>query len=171
MVHNQKSDDVLTVMAPGNNEYSACRLRVRQDRRFVIYPQRFSGAIQRKYFSKDFWEAYIGEYANAELHSVTDNAGLGRGFASWADVSFLDDANVQKRGIMFVSLYNDTAYVLECAAEMEAFPKWHDAFLSVGKSVNFRKIIHEFPAGNYRDFLGDGPIEIHGERPMDVTFY
>jgi hypothetical protein len=171
LTSNQLPDDQMTVLAPGNGEYAACRLRAREDRRFLVYPQRYSGAVQRKNFSKDFWSQYVAEFPAGELNSVTDNAGLGRGFASWADISFIADGNVQKRGLAFVSLYNDTAYIMECSAEASVYDQWHNAFLNVAKSVDFRKVIHEFPAGNYRDFLGDGAIEIRGERPIDTRFY
>src|SRR5688572_10187132 len=55
LTSNQMPNDQLTVLAPGANEYAMCRLRADKDRRFLIYPQRYSAAIQRKNFSKDFW--------------------------------------------------------------------------------------------------------------------
>lgn len=173
MIHDQKGDDVLTVLAPGENDHAGCRLRVREDRRFVIYPARFSAPIQRLNFSKDFWEDYLGEYNNAVLNSVTDNAGLGRGLASYADASYITSTGLkmEKRALLFVSLYNDKEYILECSAEAHAYDKWYHSFLSVAKSVDFRKVIHEFPSGHYRDFSVDGPVKINNARKVETAYY
>lgn len=173
MTSNQHPNDEMTFYAPGENDHASCKLRVTQDRRYVIYPQRFSGPLQRKNFSRSFWEAYAGEYDEAVLNSVTDNAGLGRGFAGSADISYITSIGpkVAKRGLMFVSLYRDKAYLLECSAEQAAYEKWFHSFLAVAKSVDFRKEIHEFPAGNYRDFIQDKPVRIQNERDIDVVYY
>ena len=36
---NMKPDDQLTVMGPGKNDLAMCRVRVREEGRFKIYPQ------------------------------------------------------------------------------------------------------------------------------------
>ena len=173
MVHDQKPDDVLTFLAPGENDHAGCTLRVREDRRFVIYPVRYSGSIQRLNYSRDFWEKYITEYDNGVLNAVTDNASLGRGFASYADASYVTTIGpkMNKRALIFASVYNDRAYILECSAEAASYDKWYNSFLSIAKAVNFRKIIYEFPAGNYRDFLQDPAVRIEGDRNIDVSYY
>jgi hypothetical protein len=170
---NQKPDDVLTFVAPGFNDHASCRLRVREDRRFVVYPARFSGQVQRLNYSKDFWDKYASEFEESRVNMVTDNASFGRGFASYADISFVNEVGLkaEKRALSFVSLYNDKAYVLECSTEVAAYDKWHNSFLSIAKSVNFRKEIHEFPAGNYRDYMKNSTVRIENERPMDVVYY
>ncbi len=172
MSHGQKPGDVMTFWAPGVNDHASCRMRVRDDKRFVIYPQRYSDEVQRLNFSKDFWDAYVGEFKDAVVHETRDNAGLGRGFAGYADVSFVTaiGQKVEKRGIAFVSLYGDKAYVLECSAQVQAFNKWYKTFMSVAKSVDFRKSIYEFPGANYRSFLKDANVIIHGEHEADVYY-
>lgn len=169
VVHNQKPDDQVTIIAPGNDE-AVCRMRVHGDRRFVIYPRYLDDEVQRTNVSREFWQSYINEFDGAVLHSVTDNAGLGLGNASWADVSFITDAGprLQKHGIMFASIYNDKAYVFECAAAEEAFGKWQHQFLSVLKSVDMRKIRHEYVNGYYRNFMGDAPLHVYGAMPEDT---
>lgn len=172
-VHNQKTDEVMSFTAPGDGEYASCRMRVRDDKRFVIYPVRYSDEIQRTNYSYGFWDSYLGEFDDYVVHKVVDNASLGRGYASYAEASYATvvSPKVQKRGIMFASQYFDKTYILECSAEVHAYHEWKDAFLSVAKSVNFRKSIHEFPAGNYRDFLRDGALVIQNARPVDVAVY
>ncbi len=172
-VSNQQPNDVITIVAPGENDYAECRLRVKEDRRFVIYPREFADEIQRTSVSKEFWEKYVGEYRSALIYAVGDNAGLGNGFASWADVSFVSPAGakVQKRGLAYATVYNDTAYVLECSAEASVFQKWYHPFLSVLKSVDMRDEYATTVNGHYRDFQNDGKLRIHGEKDVDLFIY
>ncbi len=172
--HNQKSDDMLTVWAPGTYDHASCKMRVREDRRFVVYPVRYSGEIQRSAYSKDFWFDYLNEYTDPYVAYVTDVGGLGRGFASYAEAFYTTAVGpkVVKQAIMFVSQYHDKTYILECSAEIAAYPKWHKAFLSVAKSIDFKKSISDMKTGHYtRDFLGDGQLIIYGERPFDDTYH
>lgn len=173
VIHNQKPDDVFTVVAPSDGAMPMCRLRVREDRRFVIYPARFADNIQRVHFSRDFWEQYAGEYQAATLQDVHDDAGLGRGFGSYAHIAFISEAGprMQRRGVAFAALYNDKAYILECSSEASAFEQWYRPFLSIAKSVDFRKEVHELPGGHYRHFPVDGKVRINGQHPKDVIYY
>lgn len=171
-VHNQSPDDVLTVMGPGENDHALCRIRVREDKRFAIYPQRYSDNIQHIAFSQDFWDEYLGEYDNAKIHEMHDDAGLGRGFGSWILASYGTPLGpkMDKTAIMFVSHYNNKTYISECSAEKHAYSKWHNSFLSFVKSVDFRKEIHELPTGNYWNFLNQ-TVKIRNARPMDVYYH
>lgn len=172
-IGNQQPDDIVTIAAPGANDHAECRIRVREDRRFVIYPRDFADSIQRVNYSFDFWEKYIGAFDGAVINEVRDNGGLGNAFASWADVSFIAPGatKVQKRGIMFAGVYNDHAYIYECSAENEAFMKWYHPFLSVLKSVDMRPEYTANVNGHYRDFQNDPVLRIYGERPVDLYIY
>jgi len=81
-IHNQKPDDVLTVVAPGDGEFATCRVRVREDRRHLIYPPHLSAEVQRVAYSKEFWFDYMGEYDDSYIADVTYSflyqAGSGR---------------------------------------------------------------------------------------------
>jgi hypothetical protein len=169
-IHNQQPDDVLTVAAPGDGEYATCRLRVRDDGRFKIYPTRYSDEIQRLNYSRDFWDAYVGEFAGASINGVWDDAGLGDGFASFADVSFISNAGpkVQKRGIMFATVYGNNTYIAECSSETASYEHWYKNFLSFVKSVDFRDAYHIHPNGWYRDFTTDEVIRIRGAKDVDL---
>lgn len=172
-IHHQKPDEILSVVAPGQNDFAGCRIRVNEDRRFVIYPRNRAGAIQRTAVSREFWENYINEFDNATLHNVTDNGGLGNGFASYADVSFVTAVGprVQKRGLMFATIYNDKAYVFECSAEHSAYDKWHRNFLSMVQSLDMRQDYATTRNGHYREFLEDPELRIHGMKPVDLYVY
>lgn len=168
---NQKKDDKLTVSAPGDNALASCRVRVRDDRRFVIYPQhRFGSDIQKVAYSREFWDRYLGEYDEVTLDVFKDEAGLGRGHASMAEASYLtaEGTIARKRGIMFATLYNDRVYIVDCSAEESAYQKWRGDFLGIVKSIDFTKTIHELPTGNYRKFLNDAEVIIEGADELDV---
>ncbi|MCK5284877.1 MAG: hypothetical protein KAJ86_04745 [Alphaproteobacteria bacterium] len=173
MSHDQKPDDVVTFLAPGAGDYASCRMRIREDKRFAVYPRRYEDEIQRVYFSRSFWEGYVSEFTDAVLNDVHDNAGLGRGFASYADVSFVTavGSKVEKRGIMFASLYGNKVYVAECSAQSNAFSKWYPSFMSIVKSVDFRKRVPEFSGGYYRNFFQDYKLVIYGKGEMDRDYY
>ena len=173
MRHNQKPDDVVTFYAPGPGDFASCRVRVREDKRFVIYPVRYSGEIQRLNVSKDFWNGYLADYSDVVVNQGIDNVGLGRGFAGFVNASYTTaiGPKVAKRSIAFASIYGDKAYITECSAQASVFDKWYPTFMSVIKSVDFRKSIHEFPSGHYRDFINDSQVIIFGKREIDKDYY
>lgn len=172
MVHNQKPDDILTFIGPSQEAFPVCRMRIRQDRRFLIFPYRYAKNIQHLYYSDDFWEAYAGEFLEGEVTLASDNAGLGRGRGSFAEIEFMPDAapKVKRKAVAFVTLHRDKAYILECSAAHEFYMQWLPAFLSVAKSVEFKADIAQMPGGHYKPLHGARAIEIAGEREVD-TYY
>ncbi len=175
-VNNQKPDDVLTIVAPtnadGSNDFAACRMRVREDRRFAIQPARYAEQIQRESFSFDFWEAYAGEYNNTRIVEVRDGAGLGREVASMADFTFesVSDPDVQKRGLAFASLYNNRLHIFECTAAIDAFMGWVPEFRKIMHTVDLSRIGNGKPQGQYRNFTKDKRLAIHGPDSQPYMF-
>lgn len=165
VVNNQKPDDMLTLRLPSEDAGGMCRVRVREDKRFSIYPVRYSASIRDAYFSDEFWGEYLMEFKNAELIGVRSDAGLGRGFASYAQARFepVVGTEMKKQGLMLASLYGNRLYIAECSAREEMFPLWQDAFLSFVKSIDFKKVDQQIPRGNYRDFV-EPPLKIHGPK-------
>jgi hypothetical protein len=173
MVNNADPNDIVTVMPPSGRATASCRLRARNDERYMIYPVEFSSAIQRIDYSRDFWNAYLTEYNNPYIMDFQDNAGLGRGFASYATVGFesaVKGPMMSRRAVLSAALYNGTAYILECSCHADAFAEWKQPFMSIAKSVDFRKAHHELEVGNYRNFLADPRIEFEG-RGHSYTSY
>lgn len=173
-VSSNEPDDVLTIMPPSGRAHAACRVRVREDGRSLIYPPRLSDAIQKTDYSLPFWEKYLKEYNDAKIVNFRDGAGLGRGFASYATAEY--DSAVQgpymhRKALMFASLYDDKAYVLECSSHRDAFNDWKGLFLSIAGSMDFRKIDNELITGNYRNFLADPKIEFEGVEGNETTYY
>lgn len=167
---NQMPDDKLTVLAPGTHEFAGCRVRVREDRRFVIYPGKFDKNIQKVEFSREFWDDYLGEYNIIEVDHFRDGAGLGFGHASMVEATYETTAEpiVRKRGMMFASLYHDQLYIVDCSSQAEVYQKWRPSFLGIIKSVNFKKVTHENTNGHYRPFDDDAPVEVQGPNKLDV---
>lgn len=160
-VLSQKSDEALTIMAPsakdGKQNFAACRMRVRAEPRYKIYPARFGDNNNRDLFTKDFWEGYLAENVGYNINDHRTNAGLGRHFASMVHANYVsfDDPGQQKQAVIFASLYNNKVYLIDCSSTIETFQSFYPQFMSIIKSVGFRKEIHEVPNGEYRPFLSD----------------
>lgn len=170
-VQNQKSDDKLTIAGPGENNLASCRVRVRDDKRFMIYPsQKFADDIQKVGFSKEFWQNYLGEYDDVEIDAFRDGAGLGRGHASMIETSYTtaEGTIAKKRGMMFATLYGNRVYIVDCSSEETFYDKWRPDFLGIIKSVDFKKVDHENLNGNYRDFQDDKDVVIQNGKKQEV---
>lgn len=162
MVNNAKPDDVITIAALSGEGQATCRIRVREDRRYVIYPPELSEAVQRVHFSKAFWAEYLtAEYRDPEMYIVRDGMGLGRGFATYTLADYTSDVpggEIRRRGMIIASNYNGKLYIYECSAHHLAFDMWKHMFRSILKTVDFQKQYHELPSGNYRAFMEDGYV-------------
>jgi len=170
-INNQKADDELTIAAPGVNDYATCRVRVRKDRRYVIYPGKFDSDVQKVAYSRDFWNTYLGEYDDVVVDTFKDHSGLGRGYASMAEASYetAEGSLVRKRGVMFASLYHDRVYIADCSAEESVYHEWRPAFMSVVKSLDITAgVRHSKARGHYRPFDKDDKVEVLGRRKLDT---
>lgn len=153
---NRSPSDILSVAAPSNGDDPTCKIKVSDDKRYVIYPPDFGDAIQREAVSIPFWKNYMAHYDDYAIDRVYDGGGLGRWLASYAFASYSKrdgTAHQQRRGIMFASLYNDKMYIVECSALNHGYDRWDNDFRSIIKSIDFKKAYHEHPIGEYHDFL------------------
>jgi len=168
-VHNQKPDEILSVAAPGIGDFAGCRLRVRQDDRFLIYPREYAGNIQRTSYETAFWNDYLREHDEAGITSYS-HGGFGRGFGSVIEAGYRSavGSKIWKRALIAAAPYYDKVYILECSAAVDAYPKWTVGFTNILRSVDFEKIIHDHPNGEYRRFTGDGELRIHGRKPKHL---
>lgn len=156
--NNHNPDDVLTITAPSANDDPTCKVKVSNDRRYVIYPSTYGDAVQRDAVSIPFWKSYMGHYDDYVLDRVYDGGGLGRWLASYALGSYSvrnGSVSQQRRGIMFASLYFDTLYIVECSSLNHAYERWEKDFRSIIKSIDFKKSFHQRKTGEYRNFLND----------------
>lgn len=178
-VHNQKPDEVFSFAAPGVSDFAGCRVRVRAEERFKIYPARFSDNLARTVLDKEFWEEYLAENRGYRINDLHMNTGLSRGFGSHVHANYMsyDDPGQQKQAVIFASLYNNNVYVVDCSSKIEVFDKWYPQFMSFIKSVSFDKQVHELPNGHYRPFMMDCPTwvrngpDIFHKRDVDLKKY
>lgn len=177
-INNQKPDDIVTVLGPSQDDYPVCRLRAREDKRYVVDPVWKSAAVQKLAYSGAFWESYTGEYDNVQVHQYQDGAGLGRAFASMGIASYNlpgYDPSALRTGIMWGGLYYDTAFILDCSSSTKSFADWQPDFLSIAKSVDMRKTHHELVTGNYRNFITGNtvtePVMSGRKEKIGETFY
>jgi len=170
--NNQSAGDILTVYGAGAHEYATCRVNDQKEGRFKIYPIDFSRPIQHLHFSQKYWDDYFAQYKDPVVTTMRDDAGLGSGFASMAEVSYetAQGARMMRRGIAFVSFYNNHVYTVECSAEASAYEKWRDSFLSFAKSVDFKPHTNYAITGYYRDFDEDKTLKISGRTVLDDQY-
>lgn len=171
VLNNQAYDEVLRIAAPTVSERfeeAQCRMRVRKDERFKMHPISHSDELQRQYYSGEFWEDYTNEFKYGQINHVQNNAGLGRGFASFADITFesFEHPRMMRRGIAFVSLYENQVHIIECSVEQKAYSIWYPSFMDIIKSVDFDGNDAVYRNGYYRNFY-EGATVIKGRRPMD----
>lgn len=170
--NNRKPEDKLTVMAPSDNDQPVCKVKVTDDRRYVIFPPELGRDVQKTAVSVPFWKDYLGEYDGYNLSRVYDGAGLGRWHASYALASYkthLGTAQQTRRAIMFASLYNDKLYILECSSLNHAYERWAPMFQSIVKSVDFKKAYHELKIGDYANFLKGADLYFWSQTGPDGT--
>jgi hypothetical protein len=160
----RQPDEVLTLLAPSSsaNEDAVCRFRVREDKRFMIYPPHLHKDVQPVAYSEQFWRDYLNEYDNVDFYGYSDGAGLGRGFGSFAVAGYeaaMFSPYGQRRGIATASLYFGKLYIADCSARAEAFSQFQPLFLSVIGSVDFTKTHDELWTGDYREFLNEAAMQ------------
>lgn len=163
-INNQQPDDVITLSLPSNGDEAVCRVRAREDRRFVIYPNRYRDEVRDINFATDYWKEYTSAYDNVTMVRQQNEAGLGQGFASMTLVSFTTpptEPEAQKAGLMAVTNYGDKVYIAECTSKAEMYPDYHVPFLSFFKTISFKPAYSVTKVGNYRNFLKDwGTINV-----------
>jgi hypothetical protein len=174
-VNNLHPETILTIMGPAEKDQPVCKINVRDDKRFTIYPARYGDAVQRVAVSTGFWRSYMGNYDDYTIDRVYDGAGLGRWFASFALGSYsqrFGTAMQTRRAIMYASLYNDKLYVLECSTLNHAYERWAADFKGIIKSVDFKKAYHELPHGEYANFLKESELYFWAQTgPEGTTAY
>ncbi len=175
MASQRQPEEVLTLLAPSTSgEDALCRVRVREDRRYLIYPPHLGREVQTVSYNRDFWDEYLNEYDNVAVYGTVDEAALGRGFGSFVVAGYdaaMFSPDRRRRGIAASSLYFDKAYIVDCSASIESFERWQPLFLSVIGSVDFTKTHDELWSGNYRNFFADPRLEFKWPGTQAVNRY
>lgn len=176
---HQKPDEVFKIIAAAKGYNPMCRIRVRSDNRFSMYPpHQFASHIQRSNYGAPFWQKYLAQYKNAQILRFQDHAGLGQGPASYIEASFYDiigqgsqKRHVYKRAIMSVTHINNKAYIFECNADHKYYDRWHLRFLNILSQIEINNQAAKSVHGKYRDFTQDRTIRINRTREIDAYYY
>lgn len=175
MQNNVGDNTILTVMGSSYNDQPVCKVDVKDDKRYTIFPAKYGADIQKIAVSTPFWEKYLAQYDEYNLGTVYDGAGLGRWYASYALASYnrhFGTVIQQRRAIMYASLYRDKLYVIECSALDHAYERWEGDFRGIIKSVDFDKAYHEVPTGEYANFLEEAETFFWSQTsPLGTTAY
>lgn len=167
-INNQLPIDVITFSVPSGGDNATCKVSSEEDKRFLMYPNKYRADIRDQNFTNKFWEKYAVKYNGVNVIRYMDNAGLGQGFSSMVLVSFLtppetaDGSDMQDRGgVMAVTNYGDKVYVAECSSYLPSYGLYHIQFMDFFKSISFKKYYHESVVGDYRNFLNEmGTIDV-----------
>ncbi len=172
--NGQDPDDLVTLAAPSGRANAYCRIRSHEDKRYAIFPPRFNKDVQQVEYSLSFWDQYLREYQQPELYNLQNATGMGRGWASFAEAGYTASVpypEMERRSVLFASLYNNRVYILDCSCHKDAFETWKGPFLSIAKSIDFKKANHELLTGHYRNFMNDGRIIMRGADGNYTTAY
>ena len=168
-INNQLPIDVITFSVPSGDDNATCKVSAQEDRRFIMYTNKYRADIRDVNFTQKFWEKYASNYNSVNVIRYADNAGLGQGFSSMILASYLtpptndeDGSGAQdKGGIMAVTNYGDKVYVAECSSNLPSYGTYHVQFMDFFKSISFKKYYHELVVGDYRNFLNEmGTIDV-----------
>lgn len=172
---NVNPDTILTVFGPSETGQPMCRIDVRDDRRYTMFPARYGDAIQQVAVSRPFWEKFLAQYDKYELGNVYDKAGLGRWHASFALAGYSKRFGTvlqSRSAIMFASLYGPKLYIVECSSLAHEYDRWELDFRGIIKSIDFEKAFHELPTGEYANFLKDAEMYFWAPQgPEGTTAY
>ena len=163
-INNQEPDDILTIAAPSGEQSAYCKIRARDDRRYMIYPPHLHPDVQKVAVNQEFWQEYISDYYDPVSELYYDESGLGSGYGSYALAEYgksFTGGFMRRRGMLLASLYNGNVFIMECSARKDSYVLWAEDFMSIARTVEFDKKQHELYTGNYRDFLGEGFAPIY----------
>ncbi len=163
IISNQNPDTILTVIAPDTEAMPICRLRVREDKRFRMYPVQFESDIQKVAYSHNFWIDYLmGQYDNLNIAQSLDEAGLGRSFAAFALFNYdglPEESGEFRQGLGFASHYFDFGLIAECTANQIGYPDWVPQFMQFFGAIDYPTIYGTTVNGGYRDFINKDASE------------
>ncbi len=178
MVNNQQPDDILTLELPSGEDHAHCFIRADNDKRYIIYPNKYRKDVQRVAFSKNFWQLYNSNYTNVQTWAFGDETGLGKGYASMQLITYQTVPDVPGRmaegrsGILAVSNYFDKTYLVECSSTQASYDKYAVLFQSFMKTIDFKKAYHELMIGNHpRQFLNRGTLDFPDPNGVSRSIY
>lgn len=163
----------IRIGGPIGEDLATCRLQVVDDGRLKIYPKRLMTQAVYETLDRDFWDAEVGQFKNAQITEYYAPASLGnQGDATAIQVSFAQDTGAEQmahmHGVMIGSIYGGKRYVGSCSSRAEVYAKWSDLFMSILDSVQLEARYHPFATGYYRNFLTDPKLALPRIKPGTI---
>jgi len=159
---NAHPDVKLHVMAPQGRDYAACKITAKQDKRFMMYPVRYTQRVNSIVFSADNLRQHYIEKEHLSLIRREDSVALGKADAVYAEVRFVGKYGpraIPMQSLAFATLYGDMYLVFECEAAAQNWPYWHPIFMNMAKSIDFPLWQDMNAHGFYPyDFMNEGDI-------------
>ncbi len=147
-------------MARGQNDGAGCSIYSGRDTRFLIQTSAEMKAMVEREFTQDALITNIARMNIGKNDALNETVigyqmgGLGDGFATYMMADYTSLSGLDKRSIMFATLYGDMQMIVSCQASKESFEKRFPEFMGVITSLNFKDFYRPYAAAYYRDFLG-----------------
>lgn len=170
---NGNPDTRLHILAPQGRDFAACKIHAKEDKRYMMYPVRYTQRVNSIVFSADNLRQVLIEKDNLSLLSRDDYAALGKADAVYAEfrhVARPGPAPIPMQGLLFATLYGDMHLVFECEAAARNWTYWQPIFLNMAKSVDFPIWQDIHPHGLYPyNFTEEGDILLSTDNAQTGT--
>lgn len=149
---NGNPDVRIEILAPQAQDLARCKVYAKEDKRYMMYPQKYNKRVNSIVFDMDGVRQHYIEKDTLSVIKRDDYAGIGKADAVFAEVRFVDHSRpvaIPMQGIMFATLYGDLNFVFECEAVAKNFEYWRPVFMNMAKSIDFPLWQDVHPHGLY----------------------
>lgn len=150
-------------MAPqldGEVDGAGCSVWSEKDKRFLVATAHELDHYVGREFTNEFFEIQtprmnIGknDAININVHGINPG-GLGDGFARYALVDYTALSGLDKRAVIYATVYGDMMMIVSCQSKQMTFERRLPEFTNVISSFDFENFYRAYPTFYYRDFLG-----------------
>jgi hypothetical protein len=159
---NAHPDLKLHILAPQGRDFAACKVNVKRDARYKVYPIKYTTRINSIVFNAENIREHFVEEDYPSVIARNDFAAIGKADAVYAEVRYVgrqQGVSVPMQALVFATLYGDMNFVFECEAAAQNWAYWKPIFMNIAKSVDFPLAQDMLPHGRYpHDFLNEGDI-------------
>lgn len=144
----------------GQKDYAGCAIFSDRDKRFLVANARELDHYVGREFDVDYFGRIIprlnigrNDAINISILGINPG-GLGDGFARYSILDYTAMSGVEKRALVFATLYGDMQMAISCQSKKTTFDRRLPEFMSVISSLDFENFYRSYPSFYYRDFLG-----------------
>lgn len=170
---NPHPDVKLHVLAPQGRDFAACKISLKKDMRYVMYPSRYTTRINSIVFDVNGIKEHFVERDNVSVIYRNDFSAIGKADAVYADIRYVGRQNgvpVPMQVMMFATLFGDMNFVFECEAAAQNWVYWRPIFINMAQSVDFPISDQPMPYRQYQyDFVNEGDILLSTDNAQTGT--